>query len=162
MFEVGDKVFYPMYGAGVIEAIEEKEILGETQLYYILHIAFRDIQMMIPKGKMENLNIREVLDSNKMDDILSSFHHNAEFDEEPNANRNQRYRDNMNKLKTGDIRNHVEVIRELVTLNKKRPLGTDDKKLLENAQQFLISEIVLTKDIEIDQATTMLNEAIYQ
>ncbi|MCA0988821.1 MULTISPECIES: CarD family transcriptional regulator [Bacillales] len=162
MFEVGDKVFYPMYGAGVIEAIEEKEILGETQLYYILHIAFRDIQVMIPKGKMENLNIREVLDSNKMDDILTTFHHDAEFDEEPNANRNQRYRDNMNKLKTGDIRNHVEVIRELVTLNKKRPLGTDDKKLLENAQQFLISEIVLTKDVEIDQATTMLNEAIYQ
>lgn len=162
MFEVGDKVFYPMYGAGVIEAIEEKEILGETQLYYILHIAFRDIQVMIPKGKMENLNIREVLDSNKMDDILTTFHHEAEFDEEPNANRNQRYRDNMNKLKTGDIRNHVEVIRELVTLNKKRPLGTDDKKLLENAQQFLISEIVLTKDVEIDQATTMLNEAIYQ
>ncbi|WP_270180545.1 CarD family transcriptional regulator [Alkalihalobacillus sp. CinArs1] len=162
MFEVGDKVFYPMYGAGVIEAIEEKEILGETQLYYILNISFRDIQVMIPKDKMENLNIREVLDSSKMDDILTTFHADAELDAEPNANRNQRYRDNMNKLKTGDIRNHVEVIRELVTLNKKRPLGTDDKKLLENAQQFLISEIVLTKDVKLDQATSMLHEAIYQ
>ncbi len=159
LFEVGDKIFYPMYGAGIVEAIEEKEILGETQIYYILNMPFRDIQVMIPKGKTENLKIREVSDVSTMDQVLTSF--NEEVDvEEPSANRNQRYRDNMNKLKTGDIHNHVEVIRELVALNKKRPLGTDDKKLLENAQQFLISEIVLTKDVELDQATVILKEAI--
>ncbi len=157
MFEIGDKIFYPMHGAGVIEAIEEKEILGERQLYYIMKMPFRNIQLMIPMEKTSNFRIRRLVDSTTLEDVLACFH---QGETDSTINKTQRYRNNIVKLKSGDIYEGAQVIRDLCRLNKKKTLGTDDKAMLHQAQQFLISELVYVKGIKEEQAVDLLNKVI--
>ncbi|CAM3418695.1 CarD family transcriptional regulator [Marinicrinis lubricantis] len=158
MFEIGDKIFYPMHGAGIVEAIEEKEILGEKQLYYILQMPLNNMQVMIPKAKISNLNIRGLVDSETMDTALASFQN--ERPEEPAVIPSQRYRHLMNKLKSGDIFEGVDVIRDLTQLSREKTLGNEDRSMLDNAQQLLISELVLSRDIEQERAEQLLSQAL--
>ena len=153
MFQIGDKVLYPMHGAGVIEAIEEREILGNKQLYYVMNI--RSMQVMFPMDS--NLGIRPIVDPDIIDDVIANFHHG---ESDSSLNPNQRYRRNMNKIRTGDIYQGAEVIRDLIRMGKKRALATGDKAMLDNAQQILISELILAKGIPQEQALDLFNEVI--
>ncbi|TCS93585.1 CarD family transcriptional regulator [Hazenella coriacea] len=161
MFLIGDKVVYPLHGAGVIQDIEEKEILGKKQYYYILKMATEPmgkLQIMIPIEKSEEVGIRQVVDLETMEDVLYTLH-----DDETDSSTtwNQRYRINADKMKSGDIYKGTEVIRDLARLNKVKPLGTGEKKMLDNALQILISELVLVKGIGEEQATAFLDKIIY-
>ena len=119
MFNVGDKIVYPMYGAGIIDSIEEKNILGEKQSYYILKMP-GEVKVMIPTQKAEQ----------------------NETDMEKNWNK--RYRDNMEKMKSGDVYEVADVVRNLSFKQKEKGLSTGEKKMLNNAKQILVSELVLT------------------
>ena len=156
MFQVGDKIFYPMHGGGIIERIEEKEIFGQTQLYYVVNIPHRNMQVMLPYDKTEQLGMRPIVDSERLDDVLSSFH-SGEPDTTP-MNDTQRQRLNMTKIKSGDISEEVAVIRDLLRIKNKRKLGMADKNMLDNARQILISEVVLVKGIPHEQATDLLDQ----
>ncbi len=153
MFQIGDKVLYPMHGAGIIEAIEEREILGNKQLYYVMNI--RSMQVMFPMGT--TLGIRPIVDSNILDDVINNFHYG---ESDTSLNPNQRYRSNMNKIRTGDIYQGAEVIRDLLRMGKKRALATGDKAMLDNAQQILLSELILVKGIPQEQALDLFNQVI--
>lgn len=159
MFQVGDKIFYPMHGAGVIELIEEKEILGEKQTYYVVNMFLRDMQVMVPLGKTDNLGIRQVVDSDIIEEVLSNFH-DGETEPDPTINPNQRHQINMNRMKSGDIHEGAHVIRDLMTLARNKKLGTGDKIMLDNARQIFVSELVMVKGIEQEQANELLNEVI--
>ncbi|ABO51746.1 transcriptional regulator, CarD family [Desulforamulus reducens MI-1] len=153
MFQIGDKVFYPMHGAGVIEAIEEKEILGNKQLYYVMQI--RNMQVMFPMKS--DIPLRPVVDLDILDVLFTTFNEEAlDLTLKPN----QRYRSNMNKMKSGDIYQGVQVIRDLILMSKKRTLATGDKAMLDNALQILISELVLVKGITEEQAVDLVNGVI--
>ncbi|CQR70779.1 RNA polymerase-binding transcription factor CarD [Sporomusa ovata DSM 2662] len=156
MFQIGDKIFYPMHGGGIIEKIEEKEIFGQTQLYYVVNIPHRNMQVMLPLDKTEKLGMRPIVDPDTLDDVLSTFHSGET--ETASMNDTQRQRLNMSKIKTGDICEEVAVIRDLLRIKNKRKLGMADKNMLDNARQILISEVVLVKDIPHDQATHLLDE----
>lgn len=153
MFQIGDKIVYPLHGAGVIEAIEEKEILGAKQLYYVMKL--KDMQVMFPMET--NLGIRQVVESDILEDVLTYFNQ-GESDQFPNPT--QRYRSNMNKMRSGDIYEGAQVIRDLIRLNKKRNLAMGDKQMLDNAKQILTSELMLVKDIAQEQANNLLNDVI--
>ena len=153
MFQIGDKVFYPMHGAGIIEAIEEKEILGNKQFYYVMNI--RNMQVMFPLES--NIPIRPIVDLDILEDVFTTFN---DGELEPSLKPNQRYRSNMNKMKSGDIYQGAQVIRELMLMGKKRVLAAGDKAMLDNAMQILISELVLVKAIAEEQALDLLNDAI--
>ncbi|WP_028309066.1 CarD family transcriptional regulator [Desulfitibacter alkalitolerans] len=153
MFAIGDKVFYPMHGAGVIEAIEEREILGDKQFYYVMNI--RDMLVLFPLES--NLRIRQIVDLDTLEDALKVFNDDVSA---PTLNPSQRYRSNLNKMKSGDIYEGAQVIRDLVHISKKRPLATSDKNMLDNARQILISELVLVKGIAHEQADCILTDAI--
>ncbi|WP_425057863.1 RNA polymerase-binding transcription factor CarD [Sporomusa carbonis] len=157
MFKVGDKIFYPMHGGGVIKTIEEKEIFGNTQLYYVVNILHRNMQVMIPVDKTERLGVRPVVDSEKLDNVLTTFY---DGETDVMANDSQRQRRNLNKIKSGDIYEGAEVIRDLMRINHKRKLGTTEKNMLDNARQILISEVELVKGISQEQAACLLDEAI--
>ncbi|RKD25121.1 hypothetical protein BEP19_04700 [Ammoniphilus oxalaticus] len=157
MYKVGDKIFYPMHGAGVIESMEEKEILGEKQLYFIIKFPYREMQIMIPKEKISNLNIRPLVEPSIIDDVFNQFH---EGETETIANPNHRYRNNMNKLKSGDIYEGSQVIRDLTRMSRERTLGTDDRAMLDQAQQLLISEVSLVNNIEQEDASELLTKVI--
>ncbi|MFC4076072.1 CarD family transcriptional regulator [Salinithrix halophila] len=159
MFQVGDKIVYPMHGAGIIEAIEEKEILGEKQHYYLINMPMGNVHIMIPMEKVMNLGIREIVDRDTMDDVLHTFH---DHKSDSSVAWNQRYRKNMDKLKTGDIYKGAEVIRDLLRINKDRVLGAGEKKMLDNAMQMFISELVSVKKITEEQATDLVNQFLHK
>lgn len=156
MFQIGDKIFYPIHGAGIIEAIEEKEYLGEKHLYCVLNMLLRELQIMVPVEKMSALGVRQVVDLDIMEDVLAVFN-----DGEPDltVNAAQRYKINMDKMKRGDIYEGSEVIRDLLLISKKKVLGTGDKMMLDNAKQMLISELELVKGIATKQASDLLKQA---
>lgn len=153
MFQIGDRILYPMHGAGVIEAIEEKEILGDKQFYYVMNL--KNMRVMFPMKS--NLGIRQVVDSDILEDVLTFFNHGVS---EPILNPTQRHRSNMNKMKSGDIYEGAQVIRDLVRMRKNRALSTGDKMMLDNAQQILVSELMLVKGIDQLQAVDILNGVI--
>lgn len=153
MFQIGDKVVYPMHGAGIIEAIEEREVLGDKQQYYLMNI--KNMQVMFPIGA--KTGIRHVVDADIMEDVLTSFNIG---ESESISNPTLRYRSNMKKMKNGNIYEGAQVIRDLTRMGKKRNLASGDRTMLANAQHMFISELVLVKDIAEDQALNLLNEVI--
>ncbi len=157
MFIIGDRIVYPMHGAGVIEQIEEKQILGEVRNYYILKVPCGDMKIMIPIESSQEVGVRAIISTDKIDEVLDVLR--AESSEMSN-NWNRRYRENMEKLKTGDIYNVAEVVRNLMRTDKEKKLSTGEKKMLSNAKQILISEIILVKDIDHDAAEKIINSAV--
>jgi CarD family transcriptional regulator len=143
MFNIGDKVVYPMHGAGVIEAIEEKEILGSRKKYYIMNIPIGDMKVMIPMDNVDQIGLREVVDTHGVEqvfDILKDNHSKM------STNWNRRYRANMEKIKSGDIFKVAEVVRNLMLREQEKGLSTGERKMLDSARQILVSELVLAKD----------------
>lgn len=148
MYSIGDKIVYPMHGAGVIEAIEEKEIFGVTQKYYVMKMPFGDMKVMIPMANCEEIGIRDIIDSNEADKVLDAFKDlNMDF----NVNWNKRYRENMLKIKSGDIYEVARVVKVLMGRDKEKGLSTGERKMLTNAKRILISELVLAKNVRQDE-----------
>ena len=143
MFNIGDKIVYPMHGAGTIDSIEEKDILGEKQSYYILRMP-GEVKVMVPIKKAEEVGVRSIIDKSSADKVFKVL----EQDEtEMNKNWNKRYRDNMDKLKSGDIYEIADVVRNLSFKKKEKGLSTGENKMLTNAKQILVSELVLAEEI---------------
>jgi len=159
MFQVGDKIFYPMHGAGFIQAIEEKEVLGEKSIYYILNIPHINTQIMIPTKKARTLGIREIVEPDIIESIFKAFH---DGDTDPIIYENQRYcmDTNKKKIKTGDIYQSAEIIRDLMRKSLRNKLGAEDIKMYSNARQIFVSEIIQVKDIEQDEAFDLLDKVL--
>lgn len=160
MFEVGDLIFYPMHGAGFIEAIEEKEILGENSLYYVLNIPHKNVQIMIPIKTASTSGMRELVAREILENVLQSFY---EGNTEQDIYNNQRYclTVNKTKIKSGDIYQISEIIRDLTRKSKKLKLGAEDKNMLDNARQIFTSEMAQVKGINSEQAVHLLDEVIH-
>ena len=157
MFEIGDKVVYPMHGAGIIEGIEEREILGEKQSYYILRFPVGDMKVMIPIDNVEQIGIREVISVEEVDKVVEFL---SSDQTHMSSNWNKRYRQNMEKIKSGDIYEVAEVVRNLMLRDREKGLSTAERKMLTNARQILISEIVLSKDADEEEVTALIDGII--
>ncbi len=157
MFEIGDKVVYPMHGAGIIEGIEEREILGEKQSYYILRFPVGDMKVMIPTANVEQIGIREVISVEEVDKVVELL---SSDQSHMSNNWNKRYRQNMEKIKSGDIYEVAEVVRNLMLRDREKGLSTAERKMLSNARQILISEIVLSKDADEEEVTALIDGII--
>jgi CarD family transcriptional regulator len=143
MFNIGDKVVYPMHGAGVIESIEEKEISGERLRYYIIKLPMGEMKAMVPLNKVNEVGLRQVIDECE---ILRVFEVLKSESTNMPLNWNHRYRANLEKIKSGSIFEVAEVVRNLATRDRQKGLSTGEKKMLENARRILLSELVLAKD----------------
>ncbi len=157
MFNIGEKIVYPMHGAGVIKSIEEREILGEKRKYYIMKMPIGDMQVMIPLDQMEEIGIRKVIDFKEIKNVLDVL---ASETTKMHKNWNRRYRANMELIKTGDIYEIAEVVRNLTLRDKEKGLSTGERKMLSNARQILISEIVLVAEISEEEAIDLIEEVI--
>ncbi|MFZ7104382.1 MAG: CarD family transcriptional regulator [Peptococcaceae bacterium] len=155
MFKIGDKVVYPMHGAGVIEAIEEKEVLGDKRSYYIMKMPFGNMKVMIPIDNIKEIGLRQVVKSEDVNKVISIL---QDTDDSMSTNWNRRYRANLEKIKSGDIYEVAEVVRNLTIRDKEKGLSTGERKMLENARQILISELVLAKEEKEDSIKNMLEE----
>ena len=157
MFKVGDKIVYPMHGAGTIESIEEKEVLGETQKYYVMKMPVGDIKVMIPTKNAEMIGVRDVIGNETAQGVLDVLSKNTNI---VTSNWNKRYRDNMEKMKSGDIYEVAEVVRSLTFKQKEKGLATGEKKMLSNARQILVSELVLAEATDKENVEQMINDKI--
>jgi CarD family transcriptional regulator len=157
MFDVGDKVVYPMHGAGVIESIEVKEVFGRRQKFYIMRLPMGNLRVMIPTDGSEECGLRSVIDENELKDVLQILQ--GERTRMSN-NWNRRYRANLEKLKSGDIYEVAEVVRNLTLRDKEKKLSTGERKMLESARLILVSELALVANVGEEQALVTIEDAV--
>lgn len=156
MFNVGDKVVYPMHGAGTIEGIEEKDILGEKQAYYIIKMP-GEVKVMVPTAKAEGIGVRDIIDKETAGKVFKVLETDST---QMDMNWNKRYRDNMEKMKSGDAYEIADVVRNLSFKQKEKGLSTGEKKMLNNAKQILVSELVLTEHATQDEIENIVENKI--
>jgi CarD family transcriptional regulator len=154
MFNVGDKIVYPMHGAGIIESIEEREVLGKKQSYYVMKMPVGDMKVMIPTQNVDGIGVREVIDCKLVSKVFEILKKQSVHE---NNNWNKRYRENMIKIKTGDIFEVAEVVRSLMLREKEKGLSTGERKMLNSARQILISELVLVQNSDQDKVENAIN-----
>ena len=156
MFNVGDKIVYPMHGAGTIDSIEEKNILGENQFYYVIRMP-GEVKVMVPTDRAEQIGVRNVIGKEEAEKVISIL---GEDETEMSQNWNKRYRDNMEKMKSGSIYEVAGVVRNLSFKQKEKGLSTGEKKMLSNAKQILVSELVLAEHASQDEVEELINNKI--
>ena len=157
MLAVGDKVVYPMHGAGVIEAIEEREVHGENRQYFVLSMLFGDMKVMIPVGGVNNAGIRHVIDQAELVKVKLVLVDKAP-EESRHANWNRRFNMYLEKLKSGDIYEVADVVRVLVHQERIKKLSTGERRLLNTARQILISELMLSCSFDFKKAESWLDD----
>lgn len=143
MFDIGDKIVYPMHGAGVIVEKETKEILGNKKEYFILKMPVGDMKISIPIDKINEVGIRNIVDDNIVKEVYRVL---SKKDQEVIANWNHRYKDNLEKLRTGDLYEISEVFRDLHILDSEKGLSMAEKKLLNTSKKMLVSEIAVVEN----------------
>lgn len=158
MFNIGDKVVYPMHGAGVIEGIEEREISGEKLRYYIIKLPMGEMKAMVPLHKVDEVGLRRVVNAEEIRKVLESL---KSVSSGMPLNWNHRYRINMEKIKSGSIYEVAEVVRNLSLRDRQKGLSTGEKKMFENARRILISELVLSQNIAENQAVEILENYLH-
>lgn len=157
MYSIGDSVVYPSHGAGVIEEIEEREIEGTVHRYYAMRIPLGDMKVLIPVDGAEKIGIRDIISSNEADKVIENFRI-CEID--ACHNWNKRFRDNMVKIRSGNIYEVASVVKGLMIRDKSKGLSTGERKMLANAKQILISEIVIAKQTTYDAVDKELRSIV--
>ena len=153
MFKVGDYIVYPMYGAGIITEIVEKDFLGEMRTYYNVSLPYCRMEASVPVDNTEKLGVRSIIDPSRIEEVIAELRK----DTEPmNPNWNKRYRENTERMQTGDILEVAAVVRNLVRTDRLKPLSTGEKKLLSTAKQILESELIYAGGYTMEEADKMV------
>ncbi len=159
MFNVGDRVVYPMHGAGVIEAIEEKEILGAIKKYYVMKLPLGEMKVLIPTDSISQVGLREVIEENEVPRVFVVLQGEQP---EMSTNWNRRYRNHLEKIKSGNIFEVAEVVRNLMLRDREKGLSTGEGKMLDTARQILVSELILVQGIEQKEIISTLDNIFEQ
>lgn len=144
MFKIGDYAVCPGHGVGQVADIEERDLNGSKQYFYIIRILANDMRVMVPTDS-EN-GIRELVDGEEIDQVFDLLEdHDVEID---NSTWNRRYRDYMTKIKTGSLKEIAEVLRALFLLKNKKNLSFGEKKMLEQCKDLISQEISLSNSLD--------------
>ncbi|MGD8387411.1 MAG: CarD family transcriptional regulator [Desulfobacteraceae bacterium] len=146
MFSIGDLAVYPAHGVGVIEKIESQEISGCCQDFYVMRILENDMKIMIPTKNVNNVGLRELIAKREVPKLYSILKkRDVAVD---NQTWNRRYREYMEKIKTGSVYEVAEVYRDLLMLKTEKELSFGERKMLDTARSLLVKEISLAKKVE--------------
>ncbi|MDO4750320.1 MAG: CarD family transcriptional regulator [Eubacteriales bacterium] len=156
-FSVGDCIAHPMHGAGVIDRIEKRKINGAEKEYYVLKLPVGDMVVMIPRENSTAVGVRPIVEAETAEKIINAIPQIA-VDVEPNWNK--RYRENMLRIKSGDLLEVAAVVKGLMSRDSERGLSTGERKMLHSAKQILISEIVLAKRASYEEVEAILDAAM--
>ncbi len=146
MFDIGDMAVYPAHGVGVIEAIENREVMGNKQHFYVMKILGNNAKIMIPKNGAESVGLREVITEEEIPriyEILSERDVPAD-----NQTWNKRYKEYWEKIKTGSVYEIAKVLRDLFTLKLDKDLSFGERKMMDTAKSLLIMEISIAANCE--------------
>ena len=158
MYHVGDKIFYPMHGAGIIESIQEREMFGETKKYYCLNMPVGDMTLLIPADGIDKTGLRAVIDEKEAFEVIDKI---SDIDIDMSQNWNKRYRENMLLLKSGDLIEAAGVVKGLVMREAERSLSTGERKMLISAKSVLISELVLATGLTKEEIERLIENKIF-
>ena len=159
MYSIGDKIVHPMHGAGTIESITTQTVNGSILEYYILKLPANNMTIMVPVATSEKIGIRDVISHERADELISLF---STIDIDLDTNWNKRYRDNIARIKSGDLDEVVRVIKSFTYRDFKSGLSTGERKILHSAKQILISELVLAKELAYDEIDSKIDSIIYE
>ena len=145
-FQEGDLAVYPAHGVGCIESIESREINGDTMKFYMMKIVENGMVIMIPTTNVESVGLREVIPKKEIPEVYKVMQEKVQNMD--NQTWNRRYREYMDKIKTGSIYDVAEVFRDLFQLRLEKDLSFGERKLLDTAQNLLVQELSTAKDID--------------
>lgn len=157
MFVIGDHIVHPMHGAGTIDSIVSKRINGDEREYYVLKLPVGDMVVMVPVCGCENVGVRPVVSFDAANLVLEAF---PSIDVTMNQSWNKRYRENLDKIKSGDLIEVATVVKGLMCRDADRGLSTGERKLLHTAKQILISELVIALGLGYEQIEERLNSCM--
>lgn len=157
MFCVGDRIAHPMHGAGIIDSIVQRKVDGAEKDYYVLKLPVGDMLVMIPVDCCDSIGVRPIVNPDIAEGIIKAI---ASIEINMTQNWNKRYRENMLKIKSGDLLEVAAVIKGLMLRDTDRGLSTGERKMLHSAKQILISEIVLSESISYEEVEQRINTAV--
>ena len=156
-FRVGDRIAHPLHGAGVIESIVTKKINGKDRDYYVLKLPTGSMQVMVPVESIDVIGVRPIVDPAQAEKIIGAI---PGIEVEMTSNWNKRYRENMLRIKSGDLMEVASVVKGLMQRDRERGLSTGERKMLISAKQILISEIVLSESSSYEEVEARLDSAM--
>lgn len=157
MFQPGDKIVHPMHGAGVVDSIVSKKVNGVVRDYYVFKMPVGGMVVMIPTATSDAIGVRAVVQSQEADRVLAAI---PALEVEAIQGWNQRYRDNMAKLKSGDLLEVAAVVKSLTRRDESRGLSTGERKMLHTAKQILLSELVMAQSGNYAEMEQRVNHAL--
>lgn len=157
MFSVGDRIAHPMHGAGVIDSIVKRKVDGAEKDYYVMKLPVGDMQVMIPVESTDVIGVRPIIQPAEAENILKSI---SSLEINMNTNWNKRYRENMMKIKSGNLLEVASVIKGLMLRDTDKGLSTGERKMLHSAKQIFISEIVLSESASYEEIEKRLDLAV--
>lgn len=159
MFSIGDQVVHPMHGAGVIDDIVQEKVAGITQDYYVFKMPMGGLVLKTPIANSRAIGIRSILSREEIEALFRAI---PLMEPEVNNNWNKRYQENMLRLKSGDLYEVARVVKSLMSRESRRGLSTGERKMLHNAKQIMVSEIVLVENASYQDVETRLDQAMMQ
>lgn len=156
-FCIGDRIAHPMHGAGIINSIEKRKINGIEREYYILKLPVGEMLVMIPVDNCKEIGVRPIVNCDEAESIINAI---PEIEINMTQNWNKRYRENMVKIKSGDLMEVASVVKGLMIRDTDKGLSTGERKMLHSAKQILISEIVLSQSSSYEDIEKRLNSAM--
>jgi CarD family transcriptional regulator len=156
-FSVGDTVIYPHHGAAIIEKVETREIKGEKRDYFVLKLTYGDLTVMVPSDAIEDCGVRNVVSKKEVEKVLDVLR-------QPNGNQkgnwSRRFKANYEKLRSGDIYQVAEVVRNLCTREGDKGLSAGEKRMLTKAKQILLSELAVAIKKDEQKAEELVNKTL--
>ena len=157
MFQIGDKVVHPMHGAGIVDSIVQKKVNGVMREYYGLKLPVRAMVVMVPTENCEEIGVRPIVDREQADRVLAAI---PDIQVEMTQNWNRRYRENMERIKSGDLFEVARVVKGLMLRDVQKGLSTGERKMLHSAKQILISEIVMCQSSSYEDVEACIDHAL--
>jgi CarD family transcriptional regulator len=149
MFKKGELAVYPAHGVGVIESIERREFNGEKQIFYIMRIIDTDMVIMIPIHNAQSVGVRSIINKKEIPRVLDILKdRNIEI---ATQTWNKRYREYMDKIKTGSVFEVAAVLRDLYILKDEKPLSFGEKKMMDTAMNLLVKELSIARNVKEDR-----------
>lgn len=159
MFSVGDLVVHPMHGAGIIDDIVQEKIAGIVKDYYVFKMPMGGLVLKIPTANSRAIGIREIISDKEVESLLAAI---PQLDVESSANWNKRYQENLVRLKSGNLYEVARVVKALMQRDLQRGLSTGERKMLHNAKQIMVSELVLAGSRDYAETEILLDQAMLQ
>lgn len=157
MYQVGDKIVHPMHGAGIIDSIVSRKMNGVLREYYQMRLPAGSMLVMIPTDHTEEIGVRPIIPENEAIQIMAAL---SSIEVDMSQNWNRRYRENMVRLKSGDLIEVARVVKGLMLREEDRGLSTGERKMLHSAKQILISELVLSQGLTYETVEECINRAL--